>query len=275
MALTGDERRAVLTYLSEPRTIQDIARLLGRSWVTAEKYMQQLRTETGTIGIKTFRQGTQGALKIVYLANPDPHEDEVKENLFHFIHAGRRKQDFDFLELYQFVPDDKKSAHIQQYDTNEDVAADLIAKTIANAEKSVLLFSGNLSFLNTKNKIMLQTLEDLIKRKVQVKILARINIASLGNLHLLLPLLKKYPHLIEIRHRFQPLRGSIVDEKIALFRTEETIDLYKEHELEKNTQIFYELYDSEWVVWLQKVFWNLYRASIDYELRVKELRNIV
>ena len=115
---------------------------------------------------------------------------------------------------------------------------------------------------------------DRLKRKVQVKILCRINIATLSNITLLVPLLTKYPEYIEIRHCFQPLRGFTVDNRIALFRYDEKASSYKEGELPSDLRILYEIYDKEWIGWLQKVFWNLFRNSIDYQLRVKQLNRI-
>ena len=84
----------------------------------------------------------------------------------------------------------------------------------------------------------------------------------------------KYPELIEIRHCYQPLRGAIIDDKTARFVNEEYQKRYKKDELDKDTRIIYEFRDSTWMTWMQKVFWNFFRSSIDYDKRVKELKRI-
>ena len=82
--------------------------------------------------------------------------------------------------------------------------------------------------------------------------------------------MKKYPDFIEIRHAYQPLRGFILDEETARMNTDEFVDKYKKEELNRNIRVFYEIYDKEWVLWLQKVFWNIYRSSIPYNQRLKQ-----
>lgn len=47
---------------------------------------------------------------------------------------------------------------------------------------------------------------------------------------------------------------------------------YKPGELNKNMRIFYEFYGAEWIGWMQKVFWSLYRFSIKYSGRIRQLK---
>ena len=85
----------------------------------------------------------------------------------------------------------------------------------------------------------------------------------------------KYPDFIEIRTCYQPLRGFIIDDKLARFKNEEKLATYKQGELNKDTMIMYELYDEEWIGWLQKVFWNMFRFSTDSTTRIKEFKKII
>jgi len=96
----------------------------------------------------------------------------------------------------------------------------------------------------------------------------------MSNILKLQGIIEKYPGMIEVRHGYQPLRGFIFDDKVARFKNVEESQLYEQGELEKNTAIFYEIYDSEWIGWLEKVFWSFFRTSIDYDSRLREIRKI-
>ncbi len=275
MALTEEETKAVLLFVKrEPRTVQEISKLIKRSWVTTDSYLKQIKERTGLLDIKIFRGGTQAALKLVYYTSGDSLlSDDAREKLFLQIKQGRRKQDFDFLDLFQYVQEGKKKIISESYTDPLISKSQKIAELFRSATGTVYCFSGNLSFLNMQEgKVkMPDLLEELLKNKVNFKILARINVASLENVEKLSLLMQKYPGQIEIKHCYQPLRGFIVDEKMARFKHEEESDMYKEGELHENTRIFYEIYDQEWVNWLQKIFWNLYRGSIDHSLRIREM----
>jgi len=133
--------------------------------------------------------------------------------------------------------------------------------------------SGNLSFLKLKeNKIaVIDVIEELLKRKVRMYFLCRINIATMKNLEKLCFLMEKYPDLIEIKHCYQPLRGFIIDETLVSFKSDEKVEFYKRGELNKNLKIYYEITDPEWIAWLQKVFWNLFRFF--YRCKYSNQRN--
>jgi hypothetical protein len=73
--------------------------------------------------------------------------------------------------------------------------------------------------------------------------------------------------MIEIRHAEQPFRAFIIDNKFARFKEN------RQHD-KKNNYIFYEIRDEEWVEWLQKVFWNIFRTSIKAEKRIEDLESI-
>lgn len=274
MALTQKDIDRIIKFVkTEPRTIQDISRLIARSWVTADSYVQQVKERTGMVNIKTFRKGSQGALKLVYYNYAESLTgDDVREELYDHIRGARQKQDFDFFEIFQFVSDKKKKVFYDEYEEDQPSPSQKLVQLLRQTESSLLCFSGNMSFINTREGKtgILDVFEELVKRKVRIKVLCRVNVASLNNISKLSALLKKHPGYIEIRHRYQPLRGFIIDDDIARFKNDETLQNYKEGELNKDMHIFYEIYDGEWISWLQKVFWNLYRPSIDYNTRVKQ-----
>ncbi len=279
MALKESDTKKIISMVKkEPMSIQDVSRLIGRSWVTTESYLQRIKERTGLIGIKTFRKGSHGALKVVYYANPDSvSSDELKNRLFSQISAGRQKGDFDFLELFQFVSENKKKGFTEEY-KGEGMTEEYkrIIDYFSRAQKTIFSFAGNLSFINIKlgKKSVVNAIEELAKRKVMVKILCRIDISSISNLSKIIPIAKKYPEMLEIRHSYHPLRGYLIDGELARFKDEEQIKNYKKGELRKDTRIYYELYDKEWIAWLEKVFWNLFRSSTDHDNRLRELNRI-
>ncbi|MBI4043886.1 MAG: hypothetical protein HY393_03705 [Candidatus Diapherotrites archaeon] len=116
MKLSEAEVKAIVDAVKkEPRTVQDISLLIDKSWVTTEKYLQELHNQTGAINLKTFRPGTQAALKVVYYVSTEGGPgDEVKQGLAQRILQGKFKQDFDFLDVFQFIPDAQKKAFTRE-----------------------------------------------------------------------------------------------------------------------------------------------------------------
>jgi uncharacterized protein (DUF1697 family) len=261
----------------EPRTVQDVSKLIGRSWVTTDSYLNKIKDSTGLIAIKTFRKGSQGALKIVYHTSTESSKcDELKTILSNQIMHGRFKGDFDFMEVFQFIDNKKKMAFIDEQKEGVISGKEDIIGLFKQATNKVYIFSGNVSFLSSKQgKIkIINSLEDMLKRGILVKILCRVNLASIFNLNNLNRLILKYPGLLEIKHSYQPLRGMIIDDKIARFRDEEQVKFYKKGELDKNQIIFYEIHDEEWILWLQNVFWSKFRNSISSESRMKDIDKV-
>lgn len=278
MGLVEEDISKIVNFVKkEPRTVQEISHLIGRSWVTADSYVKQIAEKTGLIDIKALRQGTKGAVKIVYYNHIDSHiTDDVKKHLFSQIMNGRRKTDFDFMEVYQFVKEEKKKCFVEEYkDENLSESQDII-NLFKSAQKSIFCFSGNLSFVNMKEGEveMMDILNELLSRGVRIKAITRVNIASVGNLNKIKMLMQKYPGMIEIKHSYQPLRGFLIDDTIARFKDEEQLKLYRGEELKSNTRIFYEIYDLEWISWLEKCFWSIFRSSIDYSTRLREIQKI-
>lgn len=278
MALTPEESERIIAFVrQEPRTVLDVAHLLGKSWLTADSYVRQVKERTGLVSVKVFRPGSPGALKLVYYNHAESLTgDDVRQELYQQIKAGRRKQDFDFFEVFQFIPEQGKKALAEEYADEGSPSKLPLAPFLSRAEHTLSCFSGNMSFLPRKEgkKSITDVFAELLERKVRIRVLCRLNVATLANIARISHLLKRYPELIEIRHCYQPLRGYIVDDRVARFKSEETLQQYRAGELRKNTRVFYEITDTEWVGWLQKVFWNLYRTSIDYKAREEQLSRI-
>lgn len=269
--------RIIESVKEEPRTVQDIARLIGRSWVTADNYLKKVEDRTGLIKVKTFRKGSHGALKVVYYpAKGNTTTDEIKKRVAGQIMQGKLADDFDCMELFQFIPENKKKVFIEEYDESEyDTKRNNpeIFDLYNKAENAVYSFSGY-SYLGMRKDdlSMVEMIESLLKRKVSIKILAPITIHSITHLTKLEPLIARYPNLIEIRHCYQPLRGFIIDDKIIRLKNEESL---KESKSLSKATIYYEIYCDQWISWMTKLFWQLFRSSLDYSLRVKEIRRIM
>ena len=278
MALTQEETEKIVAFVrQEPRTVLDVAHLLGKSWLTADSYVRQIAERTGLMSVKVFRPGSPGALKLVYYNHAESLSgDDVKQELYLQIKAGRRKSDFDFFEVFQFVPEKGKKAFAEEFSDEDSPSKLPLAQFLLRAEHTLTCFSGNMSFLPRKEgkRDIASVFEELLERKVRIRVLCRLNVATLANIGRISHLLKKYPEHIEIRHCYQPLRGYIIDDSAARFKSEETLQQYRAGELRKNTRVFYEISDTEWVSWLQKVFWNLYRTSIDYKEREEQLSKL-
>ncbi len=125
--------------------------------------------------------------------------------------------------------------------------------------------------MNVKGFDAVKLYEILLKRGVFIKVICRMNEASLKNISKIQYLLDKYPNNFEIRHCYQPLRGIVSDDKIAGFKNEVYSTDYRENELLENVITFYEIQNKDWICWLQKVFWNFFKTSVDYKTRVNEL----
>ncbi|MGE0792680.1 MAG: hypothetical protein AB7V77_00705 [Candidatus Woesearchaeota archaeon] len=264
----------IIDFVKEkPKTIQEVSQHIGKSWVTTEKYVQEIKKTSGKIDVRTFREGTRGALKIVYSVMKESLiSDAIKEDLFNKILMGKEKQDFDALDIFQFVKDDKKKASITTIDGAHKPYLSFLSQTTNN----LLLYSGNLSLLSEPNtgKEVIKLFENLLKQKVSIKIICKISLATMKNIKLIENLIIKYSELIEIHHCHQPLRGAIIDNKIARLYCEENTQLYKKGELEKNSVITYDIFDSNWVSWLEQLFWYQFRNTLDYKNRLNELKKI-
>ncbi|MBS3168820.1 hypothetical protein J4216_06845 [Candidatus Woesearchaeota archaeon] len=274
--LTPDAIKAVNEFVyKQPRAIKEISELLKVSWVTADKYINYIIEKYGTIKMKVFRGGTKGALKIVYWANLEGmRASTAQQILLDKIRSGKKKYDFNPFDVYSLVDQNKKEAFVSYQDKIEDQKLFDIFKS---TNRQLFIFSGNISFINNiYNGIrLIDVLGELARKRINIKILCRVDIASINNIKKIIELnhLAGYD-AVEIRHIEQPLRGFVVDDKIARLREEKKKQDYKENELSKDLYILYNIYDKDWVEWLEKVFWNLHSNALPIENRINDLEKI-
>ena len=121
---------------------------------------------------------------------------------------------------------------------------------------------------------MMKILEELVKKDIRIKIICRIDIIGIENLEKILSLnFKNGKENIEIRHREQPVRAFVIDNKIIRLK-EIKEPTGKMGELNKRIFIFYTIKDKEWAEWLSKIFFKMFSQSIDAKKRLEELRKM-
>jgi len=253
----------------QPRTIQEIAQLIDKNWRTAERYCNQIATETGLIAGRTFRGGTRGALRIVYWNAIEPGRGSAyQERLLQQILRGRKKEDFSPFDLYQFVPPARREAFVEKNEFSNEERL-MYDKIMLGANHQLLSFSGNLSWLGLRLE-MLKALETLAKRKISIKVLTRIDHTSQENVERALAINRRVGwDAVEIRHCEQPVRAVIVDDTLAVLKQVMTPSLVRE--VKEKKFVFYRVEDAEWVTWLQKVFWHLWGESVEASVRLEAL----
>jgi hypothetical protein len=277
--LEKDTEKQILSFVyQQPRSIQEIAQHIDRNWRTADTYVEKIAKESGSLGMRTFRGGTRGALKIVFWLNAEKiHSSEFQQRLFGRIEHGRRKEDFSPFELYAYVPEQRRRAWKASYNDKQEIQQQDTASLLASAQEQVLVFTGNCSFINlVENGVpLLSIIQELVQRGVSVKVLSRVDLASVTNLQKVFAInYEQGKELIEVRHCEQPLRGFVVDNKIVRLKEELDPAKYRKGELDKHTVILYEFYDPEWVAWTQNVFWTFFRSSLAGQKRLEDLRTI-
>lgn len=258
---------------TKPRTIQELALFLKVNWRTADNYVERIAAEQGTIFVRTFREGTRGALKVVFWNTKEKmHVSEAQEQLFKQIEAGRRKEDFSPSEIFQYV--DAKARKLKVLN-EEDYGSEENFKDFTNLIKSatsqVLFFSGNMTFSNyaVHDKKIQDIIEELAKQKISSKVLTRVELAGLKNVQNAMGINKRVGwNAMEIRHRFQPLRTTIIDGKVAVFKEILDPKNFVPGELKEKTYLLYYIYDQDWIEWLQKVFWHMFRPAVDARQRI-------
>lgn len=262
----------------KPRSVDEVALHIGKNWRTADRYVEKIMSEDGCISMRTFREGTRGALKIVYWTSIEKiHSSSFQEHLFKQIENGKEKSDFSPFDMYQYVDAKKKHAFLEEFDDPKISVNQNLIPLLKSAKNVLYVFTGNFSWVNMieKKTEVIKVLEQIAERGIQVKVLCTIDSVSLENVKKVYAINHKIgKELIEIRHCRQPLRGFVIDDKVARFKEEMLKTKFKEGELKKNIRLFIEIYDKEWIEWLTKVFHSLFRNSIDGYKRIKELETI-
>ena len=279
MTLTNEIKKQILDLVYiKPRTVDEVAKSIDKNWRTADRYVKQISSEEGIIGLRTFRGGTRGALKIVFWNNLDKiNSSSVQQKLIKLIEIGKTKKDFSPFDIYQYVDKKRKRAFLEYREDKNEAVNQNLTGFLRSAEHQILHFSGNNSWINLiENNIKLvDTVEEIAKSGIKIKILSRVELIGLENIKKVLAINQRIgKDMIEIRHCNQPLRGFVIDDKEARFREEIDKELYQKGEFKGEKAIFYEINDPGWVSWLQKVFWNLFRQSISAEKRIKDLEDI-
>lgn len=271
-----EESERIMAFVrTEPRAISEVAEHIGRSWVTAERYVQRIAESTGLLRVKTFRGGTRGALKLVFYNHSDrPLRDELEKELYRRVREGRSKRDFPFFDMYQWASDDGKRAETEPLASSDGALR--LKKDLEGCERQLLVFSGNLSVLSVQagSERISDVIARMVERGVTVRVLTRVSLGGLENIAPLLDLARKHPDRIELRHAEQPLRGFLIDGSYARFTDEETVERYREGELRSDVRIIYEVRDPQWAAWLERVFWNLYRPGVDAPRRIAEIQRL-
>ena len=277
--LTAELTKKIEDFVyAKPRSIQEVAELLKKNWRTADRYIAQIEKDFGTITTRIFREGTRGALKVVYWAAVEKVSHSIiQQKLEEALMQAKKKEDFSAFDMYQYIPESKKTVSLESGTEEGEKNVEELAKYLREAKKQVLIFSGNLSLVNLKRKHadLFQCLEEVAKRKIPIKILARVDIAGKDNVEKALSLNFKYgKEMIEIHHREQPLRAFIIDN--AVIRVKEVSEpTGKINELNKRMFLYYTIKDKEWIEWLTRIFWKMFSTAITAEKRLEEMRRIL
>ncbi len=247
----------------KPRTVHELSKIVEKNWRTADRYINTIATETGLIASRTFREGSRGALKVVYWNALDTTKGSVyQERLLQKIISGRKKEDFSPFDIYQFLEE-------TEFSVQPKIKSD---KLILGAEKQILFFSGNLSWMELGPN-MHNVLEECAKKKIKIKVLTRVDITSQKNTEKMLALNARFgSDIVEVRHCEQPLRAMIIDDSLATIK--EVLSHEFVREIKKKMFLFYLIKDPEWITWLQKVFYHLWTQSIDAKERMDALKSV-
>ncbi|MDP1696067.1 MAG: hypothetical protein Q8L29_04080 [archaeon] len=259
---------------AKPRSVQEIAGHIEKNWRTADRYIEEIEKNFGTISTRVFREGTRGALKIVFWASVDKISHSIfQEKLEQDILKAKRKEDFSAFDIFQYVDANKKKVEV---DYEESTNIPELSRIMLGAEKQILIFSGNLSFINLNNKKMdmFETFEKLILKGIPIKIVCRVDIAGKENIERMLSLNFKYgKEAIEIRHCENPFRAVIVDNKLLRIK-EVSEPTGKIKELNKKLFLYYTIKDKEWAEWASKIFWKIFSSSLSANKRLEEIKKI-
>ncbi len=277
--LKNDEIKKIEDFIRvKPRSIQEIANHINKNWRTADRYIEEIKQNFGTLETRVFREGTRGALKIVYWASVEKISNTVfQEELESTIFKFHKKEEFKPFDIYQFVSDKDKFIWIKKGKDESDAGKlEEFKEMLMQAKKQVLFFSGNLSFVNFEDKKvkLFEVLESLVKKGISIKVVCRVDFAARENVEKLLALNFKYgKELVEIHHKEQPLRATIIDNDIINIKEIEE-PTGRKNELSEKTFIFYTIKNKEWVEWLSRIFWKMFSSSIDSKKRLEEMRKI-
>ena len=266
-------KREVVKLINEfvfqkPRTIQEVAQHINSSWVTTDRYIQQIMKEEGTISLRTFRGGTRGALKIAYWNHPDQTRgsSRFQEKLLNSVRQGKDKNDFSPFDIYQYVPEDKRYAFISENEHESILIHKFLTSAFKEAKEQLLIFAGRMKWVDANT---VKILEELAERGVSIKILTRVEIGKLEHIKEVDGINERLgKDVIDIRHCEQPLRAFVIDNSMARFKE------FKEETGTKSSHVFYTIHDQEWIEWTKNVFWQYSTSAIPARKRIKDMESI-
>jgi len=273
MVLDHDTRDDILQFVKqEPRNIQEVADHIGMSWRTADRYLEQMEEEDGSIRRKTFRDGTRGALKIVYWDSPDTiTTTSIQEQLLRKIETGRTKEEFSPFDIYQVAAEQQRTAFAEQQGPEGNTTSHDILEKLREAQDEIKFFSGDFSWSNVTQSgdSALEVFEQLASDGVTIRFIGRVDVESITNTDQLLQINTQLDDdRISVRHTEQPLRAVIIDGEEAQLKE------VRDSGTGQATHLFYNIEDPEWVQWLDRVFWKLYRGGIPADRRLEDLQSI-
>src|SRR3989339_724958 len=133
----------------KPRSVQEIAQELNKNWRTVDRYISQIKEEFGTIETRIFREGTRGALKIVYFANSEKISNTVfQERLEKEILLRRTKEEFSAFEIFQYVQDNKKEVFLKKAVVEKEIKIKVLCRVDVVGRQNI----EKLLSLNFKHK---------------------------------------------------------------------------------------------------------------------------
>lgn len=266
--LKQDTIQKIENFVSqEPRSINEIANHLGKNWRTTDRYIKQIEEEFSTLTTKTFRKGTRGALKIVFPKSIEKishtvFQKKLEEEILN------SKNNFSVFDIFQHVEDKNKKATIEKQISEKTTNFQELTELLNNTKKEILMFSGDLSWVRYKN--IFNILEELSKKGVKIKVLSRVDLLGKANTEKMLSLNHKHgKENIEIRHREQPIRAIIIDNKIIRLK-----EIKQPAGIQEKLFIFYTIKDSSWSIWLSKIFRKMFSESISAEKRLSEIKKL-
>ncbi|MBT7902891.1 hypothetical protein HN587_03435 [Candidatus Woesearchaeota archaeon] len=262
---------------AKPRAVNEIAQMLGKNWRTADRYIEEISKRTGHIQMRVFREGSRGALKIVFWNNLEKiYATDIQEKLFAQMEKGIEKNDFSPIEIYQYVDPEKRDGYFEEITPNYQYNAETLFPLIDNAEEEVLAFSGNNSWIHLKHdgRTLLDSVRDAVKRGVIFKIITNVALLDLKNLRDILAInIQMGKEMVQVKHEITPLRAYIIDGKIAKF-SEIKVPAGKKGEDKKILGVYYSIYDPEWVEWIKQVFWKKFQLALPAKKRIDSLEGL-
>src|SRR3989344_2026434 len=125
---------------SKPRSIQEIAQLIKKNWRTADRYVEQIEKEFGTIATRAFREGTRGSLKIVYWAAVEKISHSIiQQKLEETLLQAKKKEEFSAFDIYQYVPDNQKEVSLEAGKEEGEKNVEELANYLKKATKQVFI----------------------------------------------------------------------------------------------------------------------------------------